>query len=132
MDPNGMVDRLEKSGPFPPAWEPVEDEIVVGLVETYTEGSTPYGPCYVCILQVEERRREGTFDPEPRLAVWLGKTVLKNEFQRQRPQVGDRVGIRYLGKHPKGYRNFSMMVEHLGRVRPVGALAAPEDIDPCA
>lgn len=125
--------RLERSGPFPPAWEPVEDEILVGIVESYTEGSTPYGPCYVCIIQVEERRRDGAFDREPRLAVWLGKTVLKNEFQRQRPQVGDRVGIRYLGKHPKGYRNFSMMVEHLtGRGREAGLLAAPEDADPCA
>jgi hypothetical protein len=54
-------------------------------------------------------------------SVWLFTTVILNEFRKQRPKPGERIGLRYLGKHPeKHYHRYRLMVDR------------PEPADPFA
>ena len=88
-----MRERMyDDDGSFPDMWDPQPDQMLVGEVLGYTDTETKYGPCQ--IAQIEE---DGTGDV---FSVFLSRSVLKNEFERQAPRVGDVVGIKYFGKRP--------------------------------
>lgn len=62
-----------------------------------------YGPCRTCIVEKDDGSR---------VSLWLNSTVLLGQFEREKPKVGERVGIRFLGKHPdKGYKRFTLIVD---------------------
>jgi hypothetical protein len=90
-------------GEWPPCWRPKEGETLVGRILRYSQGQTMYGPCHTVILHKDDGSR---------VSVWLSSTVLLSQFREQKPKVGERVGIRYLGKHPdKGYKRFALLVD---------------------
>jgi len=47
-----------------------------------------------------------------RVAVWLSHTVLLEQFKKQEPEPGERVGIKYHGPHPeKKYEQYTLKVD---------------------
>jgi hypothetical protein len=75
------------TGEFPPAWKPEPGDVLVGKVVRYDRGFTVYGE--VRTVTIERDNGE-------RVAVWLSSTVLLNEFAKQKPKPGERVGERLL------------------------------------
>jgi hypothetical protein len=93
----------EWDGTWPECWKPKPGDILVGTVERYSTGQTMYGPCRTVIL----RRDDGE-----RVSLWLSSKVLLSQFEQHQPRVGERVGVRYHGKHPeRGYKRFSLLVD---------------------
>jgi len=88
---------------WPPAWRPEPGDVLVGRVIRYDIGHTVYGP--VRTVTIER-------DTGERVAVWLSSTVLLNEFAKQKPKPGERLGLKYLGKHPElGYHRYRLLVD---------------------
>src|SRR5215471_17069616 len=89
---------------WPPAWKPVAGEILVGVVQRYAQGPTPYG--WVHTVLVTEERTGDVW------SLWLSSTVLLQQFQQQRPHPGERIGLKYQGKDPeKGYHKYRLVVD---------------------
>lgn len=87
--PSNFEDRLEAG--LPAAWRPDQEDspILIGKVVDIQQGTTDYGPYPLLVVE----REDGT-----EVAVHGFQTVLKNELIRQRPQIGERIGIKYLGE----------------------------------
>ena len=96
--------ELEMIGDEPSrTWHPEVGDVIVGRLVTYDQGSTKFGECRIAVLQEE---------PTDELCeVWLGHAVLKNEFERQQPTVGERVGIRRLADSDKGYKRYKLLID---------------------
>jgi hypothetical protein len=46
------------------------------------------------------------------VAIWFNAVVLETLFKQEDPQIGDRLGLRFLGKHPeKQYKRFKMVID---------------------
>lgn len=91
------------TGEFPPAWRPEPGDVLVGKVVRYDRGFTMYGE--VRTVTIERDNGE-------RVAVWLSSTVLLNEFAKQKPKPGERIGLKYLGMHPdRGYHRYKLIVD---------------------
>jgi hypothetical protein len=102
-----IEDRLDRG--FPEAWKPAPGDKLVGTV-------------------TEVGERDGGFGSYPIIGVLTDAgdefnchayhTVLRNEVAKQRPRVGDRIGIAYHGKKDgekdgeKGYERYRVIVEH--------------------
>lgn len=107
-----LADRLDQDNA--PSWRPddakaegVHDNPLIGKFVGMDQGSTSYGPCW--IMTVEQ---EGGDE----VAVWLFHEVLKNELARAKPQPGETIGIKYVGKtKPKGggneFHNYRVKVD---------------------
>lgn len=88
---------------WPPAWKPEPGDVLVGTVERYDIGQTQYGPVRTCTIRTDQGER---------LAIWLSTTVLLDQFRRERPKPGERIGVKYLGKHPEhGYHRYRLIVD---------------------
>lgn len=93
---------LEWDG-WPESWRPEPGDVLVGRVAHYDRGVTPYGEVRTCVLEEDNGQR---------WTVWLSSTVLLELFKRERPQVGERIGLKYLGKHPEhGYHRYRLIVD---------------------
>jgi len=96
--------ELEDWQGYAPSWRPDEGDVLVGVVQEFTVGSTSWGDVNVCTLLDEET--------DEQIAVWLSSTVLLSEFTKLDVKPGDRVGIRYDGKHPeKRYHRYVVRVD---------------------
>jgi hypothetical protein len=99
-----LFDELEDWQGWPEAWRPKPGEILVGFIDSYDVGHTPYGPVRTAIIAKEADNQKVT--------VWLASTVLLNLFQRYRPKPGEHVGLKYLGKDPvKQYHRYRLVVD---------------------
>jgi hypothetical protein len=90
-----LIDRVRR--PFPAPWIASEDDpVIAGRLVDIQHGESQFGPATIAILQ----RRDGT-----ERAVWLFAQVLKNEFARCKPQIGELVAIGYHGlqENPQGH-----------------------------
>ncbi|MBT9167445.1 MAG: hypothetical protein DDT19_00783 [Syntrophomonadaceae bacterium] len=93
----------EFNGEYAPSWKLEEGAIVVGRIKSYSQALTNYGEAWVCTIEEE------TQGP---LSIWLTSTVLIDQFKRLKPKVGERVGIKCLGKHPeRKYWRFIVRVD---------------------
>ena len=96
-------------GDTPPRWEPGVGDSIVGELIRYSRGRARYGPAWVAHVREEQ---SGEL-----LAVWLFRTTLLDAFKRERPEPGERIGLRRLkdgtGAHGS-YRRFSLIVEREG------------------
>jgi len=94
---------LEKDRPESIRFEN-EGDSVFGSFDGLETGHTEYGACPIAILTTEDGPR----------AVWLLQTVLRNEFKKARPKVGEEVAIRYDGTEKnaagKTYHAFKVAV----------------------
>ena len=76
------------------AWRPSDahfdhPEVIVGELVDVTAAHTSYGPTRVVTLRTSEGKE---------WAVWLVKTVLRQEFEKLQPRRGELVAVRFLGR----------------------------------
>ena len=98
-----MFDELEEQTEFAPSWKPQAGEAVIGEVRRYRKAHNFYGNVVdICeILQ----------DDGQRLAIWINSTVLLGKFRDLQPRIGERIAVKYFGKHPeKNYKRFALSV----------------------
>lgn len=90
------------------AWRPDTGDILVGTLKDYKEDvQTQYGVCDVAEISDPDGQRQ---------AVWLFHRVLENLWEEENPEIGDNVGVLYLGETtPKNggssYHNYELLVE---------------------
>ncbi len=84
-----LANRLEHD--LAPAWRPDQEDpdILIGEVVSIEAGSSDYGTYPLIVV----RQDDGT-----EKAIHAFHTVLRNELVKQRPQIGERLGVKYLGK----------------------------------
>lgn len=88
---------------WPPAWKPKPGDILTGRVLCYDKGVTPYGEVRTCIVEQDDGER---------VSLWLSTTVLLDQFKRLKPGIGERIGLKYLGKHSDlGYHRYRLVVD---------------------
>ena len=97
-----LEDRIDS---FPEAWKPKTGDKLVGTVSELGERESEYHDTPYPIVTV-------TTDDGSELAFHGFHTVAKNELAKQRPSVGDRIGIKYFGKdEERGYERYRIVVE---------------------
>jgi hypothetical protein len=109
-----------------PTWEPQPGETLVGTIAGYMSKTTKHGPARQAIVERE--------DGSGRIIVWITAAVLKSAFEEQRPRRGDRVAIRYNGRHPtKAYHLYALIVDRDGQAEaPAPAPVRPASRTPYA
>ena len=100
MSARSLQDRLDSSAE---AWKPNVDDSVIGTVLAVDERTTEFGTYPIVTLMT---------DDGDEVAVHAFHTVLKSEFARRPPVDGERLGIKYLGKSPKGYEAYRVVWEN--------------------
>jgi hypothetical protein len=89
---------------WPAPWKPKDGDILVGFVDSYDVGHTPFGAVRTCIVTEEATNKK--------VSLWLSSTVLLDLFQRHKPKPGERIGLKYLGKdEDKGYHRYRLLVD---------------------
>lgn len=100
-----LEDRLESG--LPSAWRPDQEDpaVLIGEVMDIEVGESDYGRYPIIVVRQADGEEK---------AVHGFHSVLQNELMKHKPQVGERVGIKYLGdvetkpgskfKSYKGYR----------------------------
>jgi hypothetical protein len=102
---DSVADRLDRN--FPPAWRFEPGDKLVGQVIDLTEREGNFGRYPVVTLRT---------DNGDEFAVHAFHEVLARNLAHVAPEVGDRIGIKYLGKHPeRGYHAYR--VERAGGQR---------------
>jgi len=90
-------------------WNPAAGETLIG---TFLRYETRYSPKLGGDTKVAIIEEAGSGDL---YAVWLSRSVLASEYERQNPQEGDSIGHKYHGlKQPRGagqaYHNYTVRV----------------------
>jgi adenine-specific DNA methylase len=86
----------------PKYWIPKkENEFIVGTVKNFRKITSTFGDVEVMDIEEDETKEL--------LAVMCG-TVISSEKEKQNIQIGEHVGIKYLGEEAN-YRNFIVMVD---------------------
>lgn len=102
-------------------WQPEKGDKLVGRVLSVEEMDSRYSGDAYPYFEVET--------DDGKLCSWhAAQTVAKSAVRRKRVREGDRIAVKYLGEHTKGYKDFRVLVDHAGRepeVFPVGE--PPED-----
>ena len=97
-----MHDRLDT---FADAWKPEPGDKLIGTVVDLDERDSAYGDEPYPIVTIET-------DDGNELAFHAFHTVARNELAKQRPVVGDRIGVAYHGKKDgKNYESYRVIVE---------------------
>jgi hypothetical protein len=92
---SSINDELDRE--FAPAWKPQPGDKLVGIITDLSSREGEYGVYAICTVRTED----GEF------AAHAFHEVLANELARIAPEVGDHIGIKYLGMDPgKGYHNY--------------------------
>jgi hypothetical protein len=89
--------RLDSSAE---AWKPSPGEKLIGVVVDVDSRTTEYGTYVVLTLRQENGDER---------AVHAFHTVLKREFAKRPPRLGEELGIKYLGKSDKGYEAYRIV-----------------------
>ena len=123
---------------YAPAWTPTAGDVIRGVVVDLDRADTQYQAA-VPIVTVDGQAE----DPESgdtRVAVWCSPTVLRNEMEKARPQIGDLIAVSYLGpiydtSHEIKYHRYS--VENITRPaagfswdHPQGEPQTPPNVQP--
>lgn len=95
-----LEDRLDRNSE---GWRPKPGDQIVGRIVSlsmYTGGD--YGDYPLLEVEADDGRL---------VAVHAFHTVLRRELGRQKPAVGERIGIRYLGRHDRGYEHYRVVMD---------------------
>lgn len=116
------------------AWKPEDEKspsparIIGELIERTTMPGDKYGPYPLLVILPD-----GT---DTAWAVHAFGTVIKGEIAKQDPQVGDKVGIKFLGtpagKDYKMYKLVTIPGEGVPRAAPAAPVGLPVGTDPAA
>jgi hypothetical protein len=119
--------------PPPTSWRPEEGHPnpIAGVLLRVEDNHTVYGPCQIAVLR----------DPrDHEWSVWLLHSVLRNEFAKCSPQIGDLVAVTYEGKRPmknpapppapSHYEAYRVVVEHASTQPRVAWSGGPTETSP--
>ena len=104
-----LEDRLESG--LPSAWRPDQDDpdTLIGEVVDIEVGTSDYGRYPILVVRKDDGEEK---------SVHGFHSVLQNELVKHKPQVGERVGIKYLGDVPtkpgspfKSYKGYRVKIE---------------------
>jgi len=130
-----LEERLEAG--LAEAWRPDKEDpaVLVGEIVSIEQGTSEYGPYPLLVVRSDDGTEK---------AVHGFHTVLKNELIRQRPQAGERIGIKYLGEQAtkpgskfKSFIGYQVKMDRagapfdwskVGQVEEVDEAAAPEPV----
>jgi hypothetical protein len=94
---------------YPPAWKPKAGDVLVGFIDGYDIGHTPYGDVRTCLITDEATNEKRS--------LWLSSTVLLDLFHKHHPTPGERFALKYFGKDSdKGYHRYRLVVDRPGGV----------------
>lgn len=82
------------------AWKPGPGDKLTGVIVDVDSRTTEFGT-YPILTVVADDGRE--------VAVHAFHTVLKNELAKRAPRIGERIGLKYLGKSEKGYEAYRVV-----------------------
>jgi len=108
-DPDDFAQRLEHADEHAPAWRFDDDgPLIIGTVKGFGEFDAGWGAYPIVNLQLADGTER---------AVHCQREVLSRELAKARPQVGERIGIKWLGQ-PEGkkYHRYVVRID-----RPDGA-----------
>lgn len=103
-----LEERLEQG--LPQAWRPDQEDadLLIGEVVEIEVGESEYGRYPILIVRTADGDK----------AVHGFHSVLQNELLKHKPQIGEKVGIKYLGDVPtkpgskyKSYKGYRVKVE---------------------
>jgi hypothetical protein len=133
----GLADRMRDYAGRAPTWRPNPGEWIVGVFEGFHVATAAIsGEVRVATIRVLTSSPDPPSPPSQayayeecgrRIALWFLHAVLAEEFTRQQIEVGDQVGVKYLGK--KSGNDAKSREYHLWHVevdRPGAAAPAPE------
>lgn len=99
----GSLEDQLNSG-YAESWRPEPGDMLIGEVMSITSRTTEYGAYRI----LEIKRDDGT-----RLAVHAFHQVLEQELAKIKPQIGHRIGIKFLGKpEGKNYVSYKAATEN--------------------
>ena len=89
-------------------WKPEVGDQLVGKLVAYKQAETKFGKGWIAMIEVEANADHEAFLQ----AVFLG-AVLRSEFAKLKPQVGERIGLRRLADsdNAKRYHRFRVVVD---------------------
>jgi hypothetical protein len=94
----------ERLDSFAEAWRPEAGDKLIGTVVDLDERDSDFGdepyPIVTVLTDTGDERAFHGFH-----------TVARNELAKQRPKVGERIGIAYHGLSDKGYERYRIIVE---------------------
>lgn len=118
----------DADGTHAPSWKAEPGDWVVATVEKYGVASGNHGPVNTVTLFVQDCHSRGPGAERGReCTLWLFSTVLLELFRTHRPQIGDQVGVKYLGK-PEG-KAYHLWVLEVEKRRPDPKVAPSTKID---
>ena len=108
---DSFLDTLSNAeGGFPAAWRAEkEGDMLVGTITGFDQVTGDYGTQTVCTVLDE--------DTDEEVALYISSTVLKSQFQRLDPKVGERLGVKYVGlvdskvRGRQPYKNYIVRVD---------------------
>jgi len=125
--PRDLRDELEHfDGTYPEAWQPDPGEILVGEILRVEKAPSRFGHGQVWVAVIEREEGLGV------VSVWLTSAVLLREFRKHRPQVGERIGIKYLGMREgkeNSYKAFAVRLDRPEETPDYRELGGEEDGD---
>ena len=108
-----LAELQAETGERPTTWKPEPGDILVGVLLRYDRVPDLYRKGETAVLAVVRS------DAGPVVSVWLGRALLAL-FKTQKPEPGDRVGVKRLpdvqapaGKHP--YQRWALRVDDSSR-----------------
>ena len=119
-----LEDRLEQG--LPSAWRPDQDDpaTLVGQVISIDVGESDYGRYPIIVVRKEDGEEK---------TVHGFHSVLQSELMKKRPQIGEKVGLKFLGDVPgatRSYKGYRVEVEREhGASFDWNAIGAPADED---
>lgn len=92
-----LEDRFQGDPPSP--WRPDQDDAdtIIGVVTGIDRADGDWGPYPIVFI----RQDNGT-----EKSVHAFRSVLKSELQKKQPQIGERIGIKYLGEVKGANRSY--------------------------
>lgn len=102
---------LEERLALPTDWSPELGDTLIGTIVDIYKRDGKFGPYPVIVVLI---------DSGELFAFHASRMVAKDELARQRPQIGERIGIGYHGKPAgKSYESYRIIVERDGPPAPV-------------
>jgi hypothetical protein len=120
-----LADRL---GQYPEAWMPEPDDLLIGAVTDVDEREGDYGAYpLVCVFADDQSSGSKQTVPGTEYAVHGFHTVLRREFAKQKPAIGDHIGIAYFGKQQgrnNEFEGYRVIIDE--RATPAGSNTGPD------
>lgn len=99
-----LVRELEQCEGTVTGWKPQVGDYICGRLVRFDSRVTKFGAVQIAVIEQDGGRGK--------VGVWTNPTVLRRAFDEHDPRPGDRVAIRYDGRHPeKQYHLFRMVID---------------------